>query len=252
MRKKVKTDDEMEISAPGWMVTYGDMMTLLLCFFVLLYSFSTIDVARFKDVMNALKARLGVLDGGRTFNPSYVIDRGLQNDNISASYYDNREFKELISKLEEYIKEANLQANVRLAEEERGLVIRLTGKILFDLGKADLKPDGMKTLAQIAKFLEDIPNSIMIEGHTDNWPIHNEEFPNNWVLSAIRATNVIAYFMEKTNIDPKRLSVAAYGEYRPLKPNTTPENRALNRRVDIVVLRTRLDEKRIAGEGYDE
>lgn len=251
-RDKHKNKDKDE-GAPAWMVTYGDMMTLLLCFFVLLFSFSSIDAAKFKEVLSALQAKLGVLEGGKTISQGPMITSGMQNNNISAYYYDRKEFNKLMNKLNDYIDESNLESNVKLSEEERGLVIRFTGKILFDLGKAEIKSEGKKTLNKVADFLQQIPNDLMIEGHTDNIPVTiNKKYDDNWVLSAFRAINVHSYLMENTDIKAKRLSLAAYGEHKPIKPNNSPENRALNRRVDIVVLRTWIQKEGKVGGGLNE
>ncbi len=250
-RDKRKEEEDKELSSPAWMVTYGDMMTLILCFFVLLFSFSSVDTARFQEVMEALQARMGILDGGRTFTPAPVIDSGLHSELYSRNHYDTHEFRGIILELEKYISAEHLESEISVSEDERGLTIRMTGKVLYDIGKADLKPAGIDALTKIASFLENINNDINVEGHTDNWPISNEEFPNNWVLSTVRATNVIQFFEQSTKISPQRLSASGYAEHRPLVPNDTIENRALNRRVDIVVLRTVLYEE-AEGVEYNE
>lgn len=249
MRKDKKNRQEDELSAPAWMVTYGDMMTLILCFFVLLFSFSSIDAAKFEKVMEAFKARLGILVGGRTFDETQVLNRGLDSQLFTKNYYDISEFKVLVSELEEFIEESDLESEVSLEEQQRGLVIRMKGKVLFDLGKADLKPAGIKTLKSIATFLEDIPNELNIEGHTDNLPINNDDFPNNWVLSTVRATNVIIFLEKNTKIKSARLSASGYGPYRPIVPNDSSENRTMNRRVEIVVQRTLMSPEEIKREG---
>ncbi|MCK4257446.1 MAG: OmpA family protein [Halanaerobiales bacterium] len=251
-KRKNKEDDGVDMSSPAWMTTYGDMMTLLLCFFVLLFSFSVIDVDKFERVMQALKDKLGVLNGGKTLNQSVMIDRGLVDDSFSTSSLDQNQFDELIQELENHILEANLESEVTLEESERGLVIRMTGKVLFDLGKAGLKSGGQEVLSNLATFLEGIPNYLEIEGHTDDLPINNDEFPNNWALSATRSLNVCNYLMENTKIDPQRLQVKAHGPYKPIMPNDSPENRAMNRRVDIVILRNYLDVENAVGEENNE
>lgn len=237
-RIKRKDEEEVEMSSPAWMVTYGDMMTLLLCFFVLLFSFSSIDSEKLEQIAEALRSRIGILDGGRTLSSAPIIERGLNSDMYSRNHFNTNEFRDIITQLEDYIATANLHNEILLIEDDRGLTIRMTGKVLYDIGKANLKPAGIKSLEKIASFLQGISNDINVEGHTDNWPINTEEFPNNWVLSTVRATNVIAFFEGQTKISSKRLSASGYGPFRPLVGNDTAENRAKNRRVDIVVLRT--------------
>lgn len=251
MRREKKAE-EVDAGAPAWMVTYGDMMTLLLCFFVLLFSFSVVDAERFENVMQALKSKLGVLDGGRTLNNASMINRGLDSDDFAASKLDENEFEQIMDQVESYISRANLESEIKLAEEERGLIIRLTGQVIFDLGKADLKPNGQQVLKEISKILESIPNNIFIEGHTDNLPIVTNAYPSNWELSTLRATTVLRFITEHAKIEGKRLAASGYADTRPLAPNDTPANRALNRRVDIVITRYLPITQKVVGEGYHE
>jgi chemotaxis protein MotB len=130
-----------------------------------------------------------------------------------------------------------LSTAVTVQHEERGLVVRFADQVFFDLGKADLKPEALAILNKIGPILKDIPNPIRIEGHTDNLPIKTAQFPSNWELSVHRATSVIRYMVEELDFDPTKLSAAGYGEYRPVRPNDSAENRAMNRRVDIVIMR---------------
>lgn len=243
--KKKNGGDE---GAPAWVVTYGDMMSLLLTFFIFLFAFSSVDAQEFEAVMDALKAQLGILDGGRTLDTGAFINAGFEGGEL-ASITEEGEFQEMIKYVESYVEEQELGSDVNLELDERGLVIRMTGQVLFDLGKANLNPAGREVLKTIARFLKGIPNDIMIEGHTDDLPINNSEFPNNWVLSSIRATTVISYFIEQ-RIDPRRLSAAGYSEYKPLVPNTSAANRAKNRRVDIVILKQIQDDEAAGGANH--
>jgi chemotaxis protein MotB len=115
---------------------------------------------------------------------------------------------------------------------------------MFDSGKADIYPEAKEVIKNIAALLVDEPNRIAIEGHTDNTPINTPEFPSNWELSTKRATNVLKYLLEELKFDPKRLTAAGYGEWHPVAPNDTPENKAKNRRVDLIVRRLEIDEMR--------
>ncbi len=234
MPRKKKKQDEGQPGSPAWMTTFGDMMTLLLVFFVLLYSFSVMDLDKFEGFISALQSKLGVLDGGKTISEENRVSRGSQGEKFNP---DSANFTKVMAQLKEYIDDQNLSDRVKLEKTDRGLVIRLTGQILYDLGKADIKAEGREVLDKIAQSIIDLPNNIVVEGHTDNWPIQNEEFPSNWELSTTRATNVIRYFIEKHNIEANRLSAAGYSEYRPLVDNDTAKNRTKNRRVEIVVAR---------------
>ena len=135
----------------------------------------------------------------------------------------------------DYIEQEGLQG-VELEIQERGLIIRFAEQVFFDLGQAILKPEALEILDSLADRLRDLPNPLRVEGHTDDWPIRTSSFPSNWELSVHRATNVVRHLIEENGFDPEKLSVAGYSEYRPIRTNDTAENRAMNRRVDIVIL----------------
>ncbi|WP_234978068.1 flagellar motor protein MotB [Halanaerobium kushneri] len=222
-----------EGGSPAWMTTFGDMMTLLLVFFVLLYSFSTMDVEKFKGFISALQSQLGVLEGGQTITPNPNIDAGTLGEDYAQA---PQNIRQVMRELNNYIEANNLGDRVNVENKRKGLVISLTGEILYELGRAEIRDQGREVLAMISDILKDIPNDIMIEGHTDDLPIRTDEFPSNWELSTARAVNVIKFLIEERNFDPARLSAAGYSEYRPVAENTTAEGRAENRRVEVVVL----------------
>ncbi|AGB40637.1 flagellar motor protein [Halobacteroides halobius DSM 5150] len=221
-----------------WMTTYADMVTLLLAFFVLLYSFSSINAQKFKMMIEGLQGKLGVLEGGKTISESKMINAGLNSPRIS------NELSNLYRQVSKYIKENNLEKDINLKVDERGLTIRFTGQVLFELGEAKIKSGSKDTLSQIAAFIKSVPNDVVIEGHTDSLPISNSDFASNWELSTTRATNVIKYFIEQNSITPSRLAAAGYSKYKPIRPNNSPRNRAMNRRVDVVILRMEEDKKK--------
>ncbi|PRX33666.1 chemotaxis protein MotB [Orenia metallireducens] len=230
--KKPKQED----SGGSWLTTYGDMMTLLLCFFVLLYSFSSIDAEKFQMMMEGLQGKLGVLTGGKTIVKGSLIDTGFDAQNPSFKEFDN-----LQGRISNYIEQEGLAEDISLEITDRGLTIHFTGKVLFDLGQAEIKGSAHQILNKMSSFIEGLDNEIVVEGHTDNWPISNSKYPSNWELSTTRATNVIRYFIEKNGIDPVRLSAAGYSKYKPLVDNDTEDHRARNRRVDLIILK--LDEE---------
>ncbi|MDK2881732.1 MAG: chemotaxis protein MotB [Bacillota bacterium] len=240
MARSKRRDSGPELpSSPGWMTTYGDMMTLVLCFFVLLFSFSQIDLARFQDVIISVQGALGVLEGGSSLTPE-PMPGGAADEAALRWQAEQRRLEDILGKVREYVEENNLQNKIHASLDERGLTIRFLDTALFDLGQADLKPEARAILDNVASILRSLPNPIRVEGHTDNLPINTYRFPSNWELSTARATTVVRYLAEKHGIPPDRLSAAGYGEWRPVAPNDTPEHRAQNRRVDIVVLRTDL------------
>ena len=219
--------------SPAWMTTFGDMMTLLLVFFVLLYSFSSMDVEKFRGFISALQNQLGILDGGETITDNPNIDAGT----LGADYAQApQNIREIMREMNNYIESNNLSDRVDVENKRKGLVISLTGEILYEEGRAEIRDQGIEVLAMISDILRDVPNDIMIEGHTDDLPIRTDEFPSNWELSTARAVNVIKFLIEERDFEPARLSAAGYSEYRPVADNDTAEGRAENRRVEVVVL----------------
>lgn len=231
MRKRKK---EEKRGAAEWLTTYSDMVTLLLCFFVLLFSFSNIDAQKFRSIMSSFQGGAGVLESGTTMD---IPENLAGDDSIDAD-----ELEKLKGVIEEYAESIGLENKITLTTEERGLVIRFADSVFFDSGKAEIKPESMKILHYVAELLkkdEFKEKQIKVEGHTDTDPIHRSiEFPTNWELSAIRATNVLRYLVEVESIDGKRISSSGYSYYRPIAPNDIKVNKAKNRRVDIVILRT--------------
>lgn len=228
------------------MVTYSDMVTLLLAFFVLLFSFSELDVQRFRAIMSAFQASVGVLDGGfRVVQDDHAIqgrtDWDLQDINWHRPELE-RQLRGVHAEVQAFVLSRDLHDSVQVELTERGVTVRFADRVLFDLGKADLKAEAQRVLSELANVLEHIPNHVRVEGHTDDLPINNERFPSNWELSTARATTVLRYLIEEHGMPPDALSAAGYGEQRPLAANDTAEARASNRRVDIVLLRLDLDE----------
>ena len=221
---------------PSWLTTYSDLVTLLLCFFVLLFAFSEIDAQKFRSIISSFQGGVGVFDGGTSLDLEFDLEVPEEN-----------ELERLKNLLEEYSESTGFGSEINISIEERGLIIRFMDNVLFDSGKADLKPESIEILKYIGQVLnseEFKDRLIKVEGHTDTDPIiYSEEFPTNWELSAIRATNVLRYLVEIENIDGSRISSSGYSYYRPIAPNDTKENKAKNRRVDIVILNSTHEEK---------
>jgi len=219
--------------APAWMVTYGDLMSLLLTFFVLIVSFSSIELIKFQKALGSLKGALGILPKQQSviFQKEPIIPL--------LSDYNERRIRKAATELRELIKKQGIDDKVKLEVTDKGILVRIDSPILFELGSADLKPEAFPILNKVIEMTRNWPNEIRIEGHTDDLPIHTDKFPSNWELSTARALSVLKYFLKKGNVEPERLSAAGYGEYHPLVPNTSPENRAKNRRVEIYIESTK-------------
>lgn len=244
-RRKRNKDDDNNSGSPAWMTIFGDLMTLLLVFFVLLYSFSVMDLQKFKGFMSALQNQLGVMESGQSLSENQVMNQGMQGQNFNPSRVNLNQIKQ---DMQNYINKNNLEDNVHLEMSERGLVIRMTGEILYDIGEAVIKPTGREVLNEIGSNVVGIRNNVKVEGHTDSLPINNSDYPSNWELSTARAVRVIKFFIDNIDINPSRLSAAGYSKYRPIKENVSPKNRAVNRRVEVVILNSMIDKEDIRSE----
>lgn len=250
MRRRNKSNNKSS-GLPGWYATYSDMVTLLLTFFVLLFSFSTIDAAKWKAVVTSVQGALGMLDGGTSLIEvplSNSLDEGVSEgerdklnevekiDEFLKYQEETKKLEDVQGKLKDYLASKGLDSVVFTSIEERGLVLRFTDSVLFEKGRAELLKGSNEILKGVAEIIKQLDNPLRIEGHTDNLAIHTVKFPSNWELSTTRATTVLQYFI-KMNIDPKRLSAVGYGEFHPIAENDSEENRRKNRRVDIVIIR---------------
>ncbi len=236
MRRKKKKESS---GAPAWMATFSDLMTLLLTFFILLYSISSVDQNKFVDVANGLRDIL-------TNNSNSVIEMmdTVEVPDAADEIEENTEEEEMTEEeilqdlkliIDDYVQREGLTESVEVSISKIGVQIDIKDKLFFEEGEADLKDEAFGILDKVSQKIIELPNNIMVEGHTDNIPIHTVEFDSNWELSAARAINVIRYFAEKKGVDPGRMMAVGYGEYNPKVPNTSDENRQLNRRVNIVV-----------------
>jgi chemotaxis protein MotB len=213
-----------------WLLTYADMITLLLALFIILFSISTI---------NKVKLQRLVRDLGGGFNN---ID-ALNNPPNGQTTVTKDELKVMQSQLQQYISQNKLQNKVQTEIRQNGtrrelVITLLTDKSLYDSGSADLRDVTKRILDVVNGQLRIRKNDIRVEGNTDDVPIHTAQFPSNWELSAARAVGVARYLVESDGLSPKRIQVAGYGEFRPRVPNDTEDHRQANRRVDIVVLDT--------------
>lgn len=246
-------------SAPLWMVTYGDMITLVLTFFILLYSYSSLDVLKWKQVVSSVKGSLGVIDGGTTLDDAELVGDGKPTESLEVKKITDDDLEELERLQQEKIEMEKIKGDLEevlddlddrivVEVDQRGVILRFEDNVLFDKGKAMLKADSRAVLTKVADVLRGIDNPIRVEGHTDDLPIHTSQFPSNWELSTTRATNVLRYLLEH-NLQPKQLSAVGYGEYHPIIPNSNEESRKKNRRVDIVILRDSLALQEPSGDG---
>lgn len=214
-----------------WLLTYADLITLLLAFFIVMYSMSQVDAKKFGAVSTALNR---ILSGGG------LLLKGESGTTIAVqqSYapVEGDNSRMVMADLVTEVREHNLTNKVKIRRDARGVVLSLSERVLFPSGSSDLGDSARTLLDTLSLLVSRLPNEVRVEGHTDNVPIHAGRFGSNWELSAARATSVVRYMIENHLLPPYQLSAAGYAEFRPLAPNDSPEHRSMNRRVDFVIL----------------
>jgi len=215
-----------------WLLTYADLITLLMVFFVLLFAMSHTDVQKFKALAQSLHNALNpnVLSGSQAVQLS--TDGG-----SSSSLVEEQDFQRLQQVLKQLQNSTGI-SSVQLSSQitNDGIAVTVSGALLFYNGTDQIKPDGIQFLQKLGAYLATLTNNIRVEGHTDDVPLQSAQYPTNWELSAARAVAVVRYFTDDASLDPKRLSAVGYGQYQPIVPNDTREHREQNRRAVIVIL----------------
>jgi len=243
--RKSRIQDEPEQQAE-WLLTYSDMVTLLLTFFVMLFSMSTIGEQKFNEIAKSFKSAFGsetsflLKENAGSQLVALMPENGDSSEQIivenNASENNERiTLEELKNEVQDTINELELDENIKVIEDESAIILRMDSVILFDSGDATLKKEGKEVLSKLSEYFNKIDNQIEIQGHTDNVPINTYLFPTNWELSTKRATNVVLYLTTYCSVDPLKLKPSGRGEYYPVAPNDTPENRQKNRRIDIII-----------------
>ncbi len=266
-------DDGGGDDAGRWLTTYGDTVTLLLAFFVMLFAISQVDVRRFELLVSGLREPFknegfveGILNTGngivgptKQSEPQQKV-KGIESLNVMFDSPDVPGFPEASSDsqgnylgtveelaavrdaLAAALEEAGVETSVGLTLDERGLVVSIaTDEVLFPTGSAHVQPEGAKLLGLMAPVLASFDNAIRVEGHTDTVPLNRNGY-TNWNLSTDRALAVLNILVDDYGLNPRRLSATGYGEYRPIAPNDTPEGRQRNRRVELVIVAERVPE----------
>ncbi len=235
----------INMGLPAWMGTYGDLVTLLLCFFVLLFASSSVDAAKFQAIAASFNDETVIIQGGSGNSNGNMVGSGImQLPNVDRSIHDSKEnFKkqreeisQMASDFKTYFAENNLSEDVSVEVEDSYVKLNFKDGILFPSGQDVLTNESMEILGDVAvQLLEYEDSDIIIEGHTDNVPISTIRIPNNWYLSANRSLAVLTFFIN-SGIPPDKLSAEGKGEYEPIADNNTAEGRAQNRRVEIKIM----------------
>lgn len=262
-----KKKEEGSKGSPAWMSTFSDLMNLLLCFFVLLYSMSTVDAEKFQEVIASLQSSVSILpSGGASIGEGQMVSAGVRQLEFLDSYYSEiansktddaneentqdgtnnvyeaykeqelAESEQMASEIQDAVKQSGIDEQVDIDFNSEYVQLNLSGAILFETGQSDLMTEAYPLMDKIDTILEKYKdNLIEVEGHTDNVPIHNSKYPDNNVLSMYRALSVADYMRGATNIEPSHIKSSGRGDYIPVADNSTAEGRALNRRVVIKI-----------------
>ena len=267
MAKKKREDPQKPPAL--WKDTFADLMNLLLCFFVLLFSMSTVDAQKFEQVAASFSQSFSIFSGGaQAIGDGILVSAGMsqlneldeyinstgkaaENDDTPKDLKETQELEkaveqieqakleeseELAEKIDEAVREQNLEGVVDIEFTSQYVQLTLQGSLLFDSGSTELKEQSLPVLDQIGVMLERYAEStIEIEGHTDNVPMSGAKYSNNDELSGGRSLSVFNYLMGHTNLDPSMVKHSGRGEYVPIADNSTPEGRAQNRRVEIKI-----------------
>lgn len=264
-----RREDPPPAGAPAWQSTFADLMNLLLCFFVLLFSMSNMDAEKFEALAASFSNTFSIFSaGGSSFDDGLLISNGMSQLNDLSEYITNtgaaaeddpdaenelkeemteeeilaakleqegmKESEELAEKVEEALSESGKDREVEVDFNSQYVMLTLKGSVLFDSGKAELKEEAMPVIKQVGVILERYGvYGIEIEGHTDSVPLTGGKYENNDVLSSYRALSMFNYLKDNTSIPPEMIKHSGRGEYVPIADNSTPEGRSKNRRIEI-------------------
>ena len=234
LRRERQRDALESAGMMRWLLTYADMITLLLALFIILFAISNISYVKFQRLAHEISG--GFSSTSSINNPPNGGTTGAQRGRTEEA-----NMAEAKAQLDRYIAKQHLESKVQTRLEQQGLVITLlSDKTYYSSGSAQLRPETMQLLDVVARQLRNLNNSVRVEGSTDNIPIATAAYPTNWELSAARSTGVTRYLVEHDKIAPTRISFAGYGQYHPRFANDSDAHRQQNRRVDIVILKGKL------------
>ena len=216
-------------AAGGWEGVYSGFILIMLCFFIMLCSFSKVAPTKMNKFVNSFVDSVDMFKGG------FGFQTGGQTSDVESQDVGLEEgLAPIIRQFVQMQDEFGLQKDMEYTISTEGLVLQVFDSALFDRGVSEISPKAFPFLNKIAHIISNSTHNVRIEGHSDNLPIHSEKFPSNWDLSTTRAVNVLRYLADKGKCSPKRLSAAGFGEFQPIFPNDTPEHRAKNRRVEFI------------------
>ena len=236
-KKKEKPPEDTE----RWLVTYADLISLLMIFFVVMFASSEISKDKLLSISESLRR---------------ALNKEAQTASAVGISILSNPTRETITSASEAIQEAarafGIDKSVSFSTDERGTIISIVDSVFFDPGQIKIKPKVQRLLKDVAQFCKDTDAQVIVEGHTDNNQISSEEIPSNWELSALRATQVVRFFIGSVGFEPRKISASAYGDTRPLELNTTAANRARNRRINIILVNAEVRSKKAVSKALTE
>jgi len=214
-----------------WLLTYADMITLLLAFFVILYAISKVDVRKYQALVTSLRGAFG----GPA--PTATLPPGTMGPARPEPLLPRQDpVFEIVERLQQALGKELGAGRIQIEHTPKGILLRFQDTLLFDIGKAELRPDARRLLDKVAGTIAPLPYAVEAEGHTDTLPIRSGAFPSNWELSVARATAVVRYLVEAQGFSPVRLAARGVGEHKPLFPNHPTTGEPRNRRVELIIL----------------
>lgn len=229
-KKKVAAKENNE----RWLLTYADLITLLMVFFVMLFAMSKTDTKKYNELAGSLRRafNVNVLQGATS--PSILPPAG---GSIGPSPDELQALQRVNQLIQQFANDNQISKDQISAQITKdGVAVTVSGALLFYNGTNQIKPDGIKLLEKLGVYLKTVGNGVRVEGHTDDIPVDNAQYPTNWELSAARAVAVTRFLIEQESIAPQRLSAVGFGQFQPIVPNDTRAHREANRRAVIVIL----------------
>lgn len=223
-----KKRQEMEYGN-SWLITYSDMITIILCFFIVFFTFTAEEASLLEKIKDSLTTEV---EGLNQENEKLKEEK----ESLAALLFGSENDLDSAENFMEFLEKNGLMESVYIIEEERGLVIRFKDGVLFGSGKAAISEGGYEVLREIGEKVQGVKNLVVIEGFTDDIPIKTNDFPSNWELSVARAIGVAKFMIDDIGIEEERISVSGFGEQKPIDTNETEEGRANNRRIEITIL----------------
>ncbi|CCH47665.1 flagellar motor protein MotB [Pseudodesulfovibrio piezophilus] len=222
-----------EEGIPAWMATFADMVTLLLCFFVLLLSFTNSDVTNFKMMMGSIQDALGVqLEDSAALSTPYAESSFKERKSVK----ENRAIVELGARLKQFIRAKDLSKMARISSDKSGVMLRFDNSAMFAKGTVTLSPAAQQALKIVIDGMKDKDFNLVIRGHTDGEQPESTLYSSNWELSAARAATCLRYILAHSDISAKRMKAVGYASAKPILPSTTEANKRTNRRVEFFYL----------------